>query len=336
MKTVSIIAFLILAISSSAQTGRKSKTTAPYTAKDGQLIQAGDTIMFGHPSGYHFSEKIYKHVFVFYGEPLIKGSIAGRTAIINHFRLEEFDGVERMVAVIKPIPESLFLGPMVNIDLGLKTGEIIGVRSQYRRFKHYRWIEREALLYYIKLLELDASSFSKEYMYRYDQPTFAKYKNDEFELNSHLEKTTNILTEAIRNLTFNAPYAVGMELTLGEYDFGKNAFLVELPEYLEVIANSDFVGDTKVNIIFPGLKQITHFPMDPTRAKEFIQSRKNKYGSIDRKVICKINFKMMDKLTPRKDHNEVIMFLTGKVDSIEFYGNMNKYSDDLGVIFPGE
>jgi hypothetical protein len=133
-------------------------------------------------------------------------------------------------------------------------------------------------------------------------------------------------------LSFELPVCIGFELELGEYNFDRQGFEVSFPKYLNILTEmySD-LAKTKVAVTFPGLKEVSIFKMDSNRAKDFVQSRKKSTGEVNRKVICKVNFRFKDKLTSVMD-NQIIVCLTGEVESVEMYGNMNKYSDDLGVI----
>jgi hypothetical protein len=91
------------------------------------------------------------------------------------------------------------------------------------------------------------------------------------------------------------------------------------------------IAKTSVAVTFPRLKEVSIFKMDSNRAKDFVQSRKKSTGEINRKVICKVNFRFKEKLTSVMD-SQIVVCLTGDIESVEMYGNMNKYSDDLGVI----
>lgn len=169
-------------------------------------------------------------------------------------------------------------------------------------------------------------------MYRYDNKTYDKYRNDEFEFQEKQNVVAKQMQKQMDELRFDLAVCIGFQFELGEYNFEQQGFEVSFPKYLNILTEMlDDVAKTNVAVTFPRLKEVSIFKMDPKRAKEFIQSRKNSYGEINRKVICKVNFRFKDKLTSVMDE-KIIVCLTGDVESVEMYGNMNKYSDDLGVI----
>jgi hypothetical protein len=320
--------FLTLLVSF-AHHGLSQDAIPIFVSWSGQELKIGDTLTFVQGSSDY---RFYQHLYLSTGERLWQKDVPTRKTIIKNFRKALIDNKQVTVAVIPSFPERGFFNVWIDIEKALKSGEVVGPSSQAIRFKRYKWISNEPLIYYLKLLELDVKPFAKEYMYRYDKKTYDKYRNDEFEFQEKQNAVAKQMQKQMDELRFDLPVCTGFQLELGEYDFEQQGFEVSFPKYLDILTEMfDDVAKTNVSVTFPRLKEVSVFKMDPNRAKEFIQSRKNGYGEINRKVICKVNFRFKDKLTSVMDE-KIIVCLTGEVESVEMYGNMNKYSDDLGVI----
>jgi hypothetical protein len=209
--------------------GQVSNPTAnvSYVTWSGQVLKVGDTLAFGQPApGFTF----YQHFYSSLGDKLLVKYLPARKTVIKNFRKAVIAGKETVVAVIPSFPETGYFNVWVDIEKAMKFGEAIGPRSQVLRFKKYKWLSNEPLIYYLKLLELEVKPFAKEYLFRYDRKTYDKYRNDEFEFEEKLTTTAQQMQKQMDELSFELPVCIGFELELGEYNFDQQGFEVSFPK----------------------------------------------------------------------------------------------------------
>lgn len=314
---------------SSAQT--KIKFSEPYETSSGIILNPDDTLIFGFPSDTF--RKAFRYVYISNNEKLFTSAATNRKAVIKHFRRETIDGKEVIIAVIPPQPEVALFNVHIEIDKALESGEIFSTKSQFIGSKG-NWFDNEPLLYFIKVFEKDPQNYAREFLYRYNRETFTRYKDDEFEINKIVNSTILDMEKSIDSLSFTTTYTVGIKLDLNEYDFSRRAFPFLLTEAVTVLdATWNTHALSKVYMVITNAKLFTGLEMNEDRAKNFIQKRKDRYGNVDRTVYAKVNFVLDDKVSSfQATDGSTKEALTAKATSLEFYGNKNFVSDDLGIV----
>jgi Domain of unknown function (DUF4852) len=311
----------------------KIKFSEPYKTTSGMVLTPGDTLTIGVKSSYHDK---FDYLFDIKFKKTFSDAATGRKVIIKHFRRETIDEKKVIIAVIPPQPETGF-NAYVDIDNALEKGEIFSSQSQFMKSRNVKLFVKEPLLYFIKMFEKEPASYAKEFVYRFDRKTYNTFKEDEFEMGKILNATSLNIEKTIDSLDFKTTYATAIKIELNEYDFGTKGFPFKLAEAITVLEKGFGEDKTAVYLVLSNSTSFQNLKMSEEQAKLFIQRRKDRYGNVDRSVYVKVNFIVDDKISSfRSNSGDMRDGLTGRVTSLEFYGNKNCMSYDLGTVKPME
>ncbi len=339
-----LLVFMVLIPLSTIAQVSGTKSLEPYYTKSGLKIEVGDTIILGIGSNY---DKKFKHVYVPAGlvsnKYVFPKTSSYKRFPVKFFKKQNIGGQIMTYAVIPSKSEvSSFNNAAVEIELALKSGELLLKGSQFLSGKGKFMDAKTALLQYIIISGSELSAFAREYSYRFDNDTFEKYHQDEFEFVDILEKTVNKMSDEISEFKKDNVFRTNATIKFGKYAFEKEAFefsfdaesVTVLKKAYGAGALSKGLKTHEVNIAFNNKSEIKYFPLNKVIARDFIKERKNKYsGKVDRTVYLRINYILTGLIVERKKKYGVVKkCLEAKIKSVEVYGNKNGYSDDLGVL----
>ncbi len=153
--------------------------------------------------------------------------------------------------------------------------------------------------------DYDANVDSYMQMYRPD--VWNRYRNDEFELQDKREETIKIMKDRVASFSLNEEFVVHTVFKFGDYNFKKQLFPLD-----SLTANTCFsesaprhFGSFPYNykLFFTNPSRIGDIDMVKEDAKKFIQKRKDKYGSVNRRINAKLKFRII-KLKNGRDELE--------------------------------
>lgn len=192
---------------------------------------------------------------------------------------------------------------------------------------------QKALEYYLKLTKENKKKFSTEYLYQSDHDTYKKYWDDEFALHSKLKDQYHLMLKRVKNFDLNSTYYVLLKTNLGRYNFQKKAFkfnplpkgyyfpVKEAPEQYSCKICKTF---TRIRLIFTNGNDINYAPMAKSKARKFIESRKQQFsGNVNRSIVLKIYFKPTKKMNVQSSNLKNMVTLHGTVTKakiIDTYG----------------
>lgn len=145
------------------------------------------------------------------------------------------------------------------------------------------------------------------YIEKYRPEVWRKYRNDEFEMESKRTETVSMLKEKIEKSDLATIFTINTSLEFGEYDFKEQKFALkpfEESSYFSV----DYCCNSlprNIYVFFNNANIIDGIPMLKDKAKAFLNSRKESYGSVNRKVYAKIDVLLKDSPSREKINSEI-------------------------------
>lgn len=184
-----------------------------------------------------------------------------------------------------------------------------------------------------------------DYMILTAKSDYNKYKNDEFEWASIVKKYKTLLEEKIAtNDISNKTFTIVTGADFGQYNSEKQGYEITLKNgtFFPVGNSYELYQQSKdsfqqIGFVPKGFSEYNIIPMELEKAKKFLESRKNKYGNIDRSVKLLINFSSL--LDCGSDEYKKVVgnwrsnyfYVVGVVESIEVYGNDDIKIADLEI-----
>lgn len=167
----------------------------------------------------------------------------------------------------------------------------------------------------------DFKDLAEDWLFYSDRETYRKYKSDEFEFQEKVDEAGKKLQKLVQKeekspVTFN----ILVDTQFGEYDFENHKFDYQplMNGHLYVSGNTSYAKKLprQINLYVSNPEIINGIPMEKAEAKQFIQKRKNQFGSIDRSATLSIHI--------RFDSAEGLDSLTGEVLSYEIKDKQKK------------
>jgi hypothetical protein len=143
--------------------------------------------------------------------------------------------------------------------------------------------------------DFDYESNVDSYMKLYRSAVWKKYKNDEFELEDKRQETITMMKNKFSKFDMSEEYVINTNFSTDKYDFKKQSFPINgVSESSYYQANNYSAGTfpRTFRVMFSNANMIGDLDMPKAEAKNFIKARKDRYGSIDRKVPVKLTFKI--------------------------------------------
>jgi Domain of unknown function (DUF4852)/Bacterial SH3 domain len=127
----------------------------------------------------------------------------------------------------------------------------------------------------------------------FDTMNYQRAMADEFERNRYRARIRALIANEVKKVDFNEKFTFSQVVKLGDYSFGSHTFpFVSFPGY----ANSVFTIRASVNAIDFDWS----VPVSETDANAFVKSRSNGTGSVNRNVIIRITYSLVNSPEQRK------------------------------------
>ena len=308
-----------------------------YVAYDNSTFTQGDSLHIGFMTGY----KCYDYIkdYARDGYVKVEYNLAGKTyKIVDIYTAGSMSCFDANTVIIE-IGQKGFFGKRLSVDINnaIRTGEvIINFSPQWREnIKIQNFSDSIAFLYKVKNSQQPPLNFSLEYLRRFNEKNYDKYREDEFELDNQKQISTNKMKENIAMLSDATTYYTDIELNLENYDFSTMSFPVVFEKYYTILHQVRLFSETK--LVFVNQNDFEKLPVDKSVANSFIKRRKNSSGYINRTVFARVYFKNIPipANTTSKLHyinNEYQNYLFGTIQRIEFFDLMNRQYNYIGLI----
>ncbi len=130
------------------------------------------------------------------------------------------------------------------------------------------------------------------------RPTvWKKYKNDEFELEEKRQESRELFEKRLASYDQRSTYKINTVWSLGQYDFGKEAFPIEgltPSSYYSTGAHRFYKFPLTYKVFFSNTALVGDCPMAKDAASAFTKRRKSGDGSVNRKVNVSLRFVIED------------------------------------------
>jgi len=286
-----------------------TKSTEPFTAKNGEIFKVGDKILIGSPADF-------SNTFTYYtqGKNLeIKKDAVGTIKIGNN--ITQYDNRIKYVEIkhfkisseniTYAVTDALF-NVMINIDKALETREIVSK-------KHFEALWNTSInmtdsIAYLRMLNKVGSvniDNAKEFLYLFNNKLYNRVREDEFEFQEQISSTINQLKKDAITNQFNDTLKILLEIDLGNYDFNLNGFPVlwnDNPMGVQILSdswnnspediNKNNVSLTDLRLSFINKNNFSLLSLNKEKANLFVKHRKDFKGNIDRKVYMFVHFKL--------------------------------------------
>ncbi len=315
-----------------------------YTAFDNYKFAQNDSIYFGYPSGdfdrYEYIKEYYYNSLDNQGYRVIKGNLWGtKHKILNIYKDDE--GVWDKNSYIIEVGAKGFLKGYklyINIDKAITEGEVILSQKPHKNTNEdiEEFSDSIAFLFKVKKSAKPIKDFALEYLLRYNNETYVKYKHDEFELDNQKAIATEKITDLIAQINDTITYFIDLELNLDNYDFSTLSFPVGYKDSYTVI-KLVILEYPETRLVFINQKEFSTLHIDKAIANSFIKRRKNIFGEINRKIYARIYFKNSEISTDTLNRsyyseNNYLNFLGGDIQKIEFFDFPNMNYNYIGKI----
>ena len=161
--------------------------------------------------------------------------------------------------------------------------------------------ENNAYYVYLKGTKTKLSADEElNYAKVFENETYNKYKNDEFEWDDQFTTIKQNLQKKIEDADFSAIYTVVTEVEFGDYNFTDEGFPVEIgegtffpfkrPYYW--YAAEDSIFEISIALKLDSLNKYNFFTLPKADAKAFLQSRKSSSGYVNRDITVEITYKI--------------------------------------------
>jgi hypothetical protein len=173
-----------------------------------------------------------------------------------------------------------------------------------------------------KLDSYDPNELGLKILKTYHESKYQEVKNDEFEFND-AKKWALDNFKTMKPIDKQARFYIDLEVDFGEYNFHDEYFQINA---LTKDSSMGYYGGNKLvayaDVVFDNPNDSCNtLNMKKDEAKEFIKSRKNQYGNVDRKLIAHyiytiINYKEVEEFKPNRSSMRIK--LMGHIESVVF------------------
>ena len=159
--------------------------------------------------------------------------------------------------------------------------------------------EKLAILYSHISPEFNYDDHYQEYVKAFHPKKWSIYKNDEFLLEENKNKVIQEMKSKSNDFNTKQNFYIYTSLYIGKYDFQNSAFPLQeglkkntyytfKPANTPSYSMENYPG--RFRIFFGNPEFLTGIKMSKNDAKKFITSRKNQWGTVDRKINVYIKF----------------------------------------------
>ena len=186
-----------------------------------------------------------------------------------------------------------------------------------------------------KIDTYDTVALGLWYLKRNYNSKWRRVQNDEFELDDAKNWAFKQLIkklDRVKPINKSAEYNLYLNIKFTKYDFKSEHFPVEalsVDSYMSYSAKGEFVQKyANSKLYFENIDESINFiPMKKGDAKNFIKSRKGKYGDIDRSIVAHYVYKIISFEEDREfksDGSPMTIKFTARLKSIEFMDKSKK------------
>lgn len=133
------------------------------------------------------------------------------------------------------------------------------------------------------------------YMQTYRPEVWAKYQNDEFELDDKRQETLKMMKNIIAAANPDETFTIQARFQFGEYNFSKEQF-----DFHPFAGGVFFPLDQccsslprRIKVSFSNPDIVDGIPMKKAMAKQFLDSRKSSGGYVNRDILAKVKIRML-------------------------------------------
>ena len=316
-----------------------------YTAFDNSKFKQGDSIYLGYYSGYEKFEYVVEYNYngqYDKGYRRVKGNLVGtKHKILDIYK--DNQAIWDTSAYVVEVGEPGFLKGyklFININQAIKNGEIILRQSHNKEYnrKVLQYNDSIAFLFRVKQSQKPILDFALEYLYRFNNKVFEKYRQDEFELDNQKQIASEVLKTQINKVIDTTTYCINLKLSFDNYDFSSMSFPVGgYDDSYTIIKSADWGKYPSTDMVFVNQKEFSKIQVDKAVANGFIKRKKDKYGNIDRTVFAKVYFKntvIPSNAPARSAYSESTSrnYLFAIIYRIEYYDFENRKYNFIGQI----
>lgn len=136
-----------------------------------------------------------------------------------------------------------------------------------------------------------------DYAKTVEKDIYEKYQNDEFEWQDKFADIKKKFDAGIESANVDGTFVISSTFEFGDYDFSKEAYKVDVSKdlffplksvcdatYRYASTSRDSIFDKKLALKIKDAEKFTLLKMPKDEAKQFLQSRKDSYGNVNRKI----------------------------------------------------
>ena len=143
---------------------------------------------------------------------------------------------------------------------------------------------------------LDYEANVDSYMEAFRPDVWKRFRNDEFEMVGKRKETIELMKQSIANFSLQETFTVRTTTKFGSYEFESKSFPIDgWSESSFFYASTYTYGsfpDT-INVFLNNPKAVTRIALGEVQAKEFVRSRKDSYGEVDRKLYVILQLRIL-------------------------------------------
>jgi hypothetical protein len=313
-----------------------------YTCTDGSVFKIGDTVTISDPfrgRSYYESIKIY-----YYKDKILNGykaldeNLSGQKFVLKSISKDTDIFYSPKIIFVLGGKGVLSKKLYLDIESAIKNGEIVLKSNMTEKLNAEVLSDKTAFSGFLKLGNFNVDNYKREYLYRFNYKLYEQVYQDEFKLNKEISSSKTDLINEINTFNSNKLFTLNSTLSFQSYDFENSGFPINEENILLNIMDR-VSKHTKANFYYPKLAlEFNNFPncrflpINADEAEKLINRRKDSYGNINRKIYCKIYFKIFSaaESTDNLDYKS----LKAEIYKIDVYEFENLNGNFLGEIFP--
>jgi hypothetical protein len=156
---------------------------------------------------------------------------------------------------------------------------------------------------------LDYDANVDSYMEVFRPDVWNRYRNDEFELEAKREETIELMKRAVSSFNLKEDFVVRTSTEFGNYDFSNQTFPLGAYTESTYFYKSHYPHGSfpdSFRVFMKNFDSIREFEMSNSKARDFLQSRKDRNGRIDRRVHLLLHLRIIGiKSEPNELHAEI-------------------------------
>ncbi len=143
----------------------------------------------------------------------------------------------------------------------------------------------------------DYETYVDSYMREYRSPVWKKYRNDEFQMHTKRKETIGMMKNEIEGFDLEEEFVINTGIDFGKYNFDAEEFPIDGVSPKSYFTQSNHAGEFpyRYKVRFSNTAIFGNLEMNPEDAQAFVESRKNRYGNVDRELAAQLKFKIVER-----------------------------------------